>query len=279
MGTIGLGRLYFDFTGTSRLMIVESGFFGDLYHIRVLLKLFFLKRKSTKNFGKSCFFLIFLVTLQRKLILMQDLKEATSYRIALKDRIMEAAMMLFRERGIKAVKMDDIAQHLGISKRTLYEIYEDKEKLLYYCIVTYDRRRHAYMENYVNEGHNVIDVIVEAYRMKLKETRTVCPLFYEDIMKYPQVEQYLKDEHERMRDGFVRFMQRGVEEGFLRSEINYQLVPHLLDATGQYVMNNQMLKKYPADELFDNLFLVSLRGLCTMKGYQVLEEAIATKIR
>jgi hypothetical protein len=44
-------------------------------------------------------------------------------------------------------------------------------------------------------------------------------------------------------------------------------------------MNNQMLKKYPADELFDNLFLVSLRGLCTMKGYQVLEEAIATKIR
>lgn len=131
----------------------------------------------------------------------------------------------FRERGIKAVKMDDIAQHLGISKRTLYEIYEDKEKLLYYCIVTYDRRRQAYMENYVNEGHNVIDVIVEAYRMRLKETRTVCPVFYEDIMKYPQVEQYLKDEHERMREGFVRFMQRGVEEGFLRSEINYQLVP------------------------------------------------------
>ena len=71
------------------------------------------------------------------------------------------------------------------------------------------------MENYVNEGHNVIDVIVEAYRMRLKETRTVCPVFYEDIMKYPQVEQYLKDEHERMRDGFVRFMQRGVEEGLV----------------------------------------------------------------
>lgn len=107
---------------------------------------------------------------------MQDLKEATSYRIALKDRIMEAAMMLFRERGIKAVKMDDIAQQrLGISKRTLYEICEDKEKLLYYCIVTYDRRRQEHMENYVNEGHNVIDVIVEAYRMRLKETRTRLP--------------------------------------------------------------------------------------------------------
>lgn len=210
---------------------------------------------------------------------MQDLKEVTSYRIALKDRIMEAAMNLFREHGIKAVKMDDIAQQLGISKRTLYEIYEDKEKLLYYCIVTYDRRRHNYMENYSFEGHNVIDVIVEAYRMKLRETRTVNPLFYEDIMKYPQVEQYIKEEHERMREGFVLFMQRGVDEGFLRPEINYQMVPHLLDAVGQYVMNTQMLKKYPADELFDNLFLVSLRGLCTMKGYQLLEEAIATKIQ
>ena len=66
---------------------------------------------------------IFLLSLQQKLILMQEIKETTAYKKALKGRIMETAMKAFAERGVKAVKMDDIAQMLSISKRTLYEIY------------------------------------------------------------------------------------------------------------------------------------------------------------
>ena len=143
------------------------------------------------------FFLLFFsrlfVTLQRKVTFMQDIKEATSYRTALREPIMEIAMKLFTERGIKAVKMDDIAQQLGISKRTLYEVYEDKEKLLYQGIVTYDRKKRNYLEQYARQGHHVIDIIIEAYRMKVNETRNVNPLFYEDIMKYPKVELYIKE--------------------------------------------------------------------------------------
>ena len=54
---------------------------------------------------------------------MQEIKETTAYKKSLKGRIMETAMKAFAERGVKAVKMDDIAQMLSISKRTLYEIY------------------------------------------------------------------------------------------------------------------------------------------------------------
>ncbi|MBQ2208569.1 MAG: TetR/AcrR family transcriptional regulator [Prevotella sp.] len=210
---------------------------------------------------------------------MQDIKEATSYRTALREPIMEIAMKLFTERGIKAVKMDDIAQQLGISKRTLYEVYEDKEKLLYQGIVTYDRKKRNYLEQYARQGHHVIDIIIEAYRMKVNETRNVNPLFYEDIMKYPKVELYIKEQHKRTREGFLLFMQRGVDEGCLRSDVDYTMVPHLLDAIGNHIMTNQLLKKHSMEELFNNLFLVTLRGLCTMKGLQLLEEAIATKIR
>ena len=56
---------------------------------------------------------------------MQEIKETNSYRLALKDKILDAAMNAFMKRGIRAVKMDDIAQQLTISKRTLYDIYED----------------------------------------------------------------------------------------------------------------------------------------------------------
>lgn len=48
-----------------------------------------------------------------------------------KERIIDQAMHMFVSQGIKSVRMDDIAQQLGVSKRTLYEMFGDKEGLLY----------------------------------------------------------------------------------------------------------------------------------------------------
>ena len=45
-----------------------------------------------------------------------------------KERIIEQAMQMFVSQGIKSVRMDDIAQQLGVSKRTLYELFGDKER-------------------------------------------------------------------------------------------------------------------------------------------------------
>ena len=54
----------------------------------------------------------------------------TCYKMELRNRILKAAMTEFLHKGVKSVKMDDIANTLAISKRTLYEIYSNKEELL-----------------------------------------------------------------------------------------------------------------------------------------------------
>jgi len=208
---------------------------------------------------------------------MQEIKEATLYRAVLKQRIMDTAMMLFGQQGIKAVKMHDIAKQLGISKRTLYEIYTDKEELLYQGVVAYDQKKREHLSEYASTANNVIEVIVEAYRMKVREVHTVNPVFYEDILKYPKVEAYIKDMHERRREGFISFMQRGVDEGCLRPDVDYVLFQIFLDSIGKNVMENQLVKKYSVGEIFGNLFLVIIRGLCTIKGLALLEKALAAK--
>ena len=48
-----------------------------------------------------------------------------------KERIIEQAMHMFVSQGIKSVRMDDIAQQLRVSKRTLYELFGDKEGYIY----------------------------------------------------------------------------------------------------------------------------------------------------
>ena len=63
----------------------------------------------------------------------ENTKRSTS-RVELKERIIERAMQAFKTHGIKCITMDDIAASMGISKRTLYEVFANKEMLLEDCI-------------------------------------------------------------------------------------------------------------------------------------------------
>ena len=193
---------------------------------------------------------------------MQEIKETTSYRQALKSKILHTAIHAFAAH---------VAQALGISKRTLYEIYKDKETLLYQGIMKYDQEKKERTRKYA-ESHNVMDVILHVYREKVEDSRQVCPKFYVDIRKYPRVMDYIEKEHERTRHYFHEFLLRGVEEGYFRKDVNYDLLPHLFDAIGAYLSDNQLIEKYDFKELFATLLLVPLRGFCTKKGLQVLDK-------
>ena len=171
---------------------------------------------------------------------MQVLKETTAYRVSLRERIIEKAMQEFSMHGIRAVKMDDLAADLGISKRTLYEIFKDKETLLLEGIKEYYNRKREYLHSYAeDERHDVMEIVMEAYRMKVEEVRSVNPAFYQDLIKYPKVTRFMKESQEASRTAFLDFMNRGVEDGYFRKDVNYQLVPHIFDALGQHVLNQQ----------------------------------------
>jgi AcrR family transcriptional regulator len=206
---------------------------------------------------------------------MQVLRETTAYRASLRERIIEKAMQDFSRHGIRAVKMDMLAKELGISKRTMYEIFEDKESLLFEGIKVYGERKREYMHSYAEEGHDVIDIIMEAYHMKVEEVRAVNPDFYLDLMKYPRLAQHMKEEQQKSLEGFLAFMKRGVDDGYFRPDVNYELVPHIFEALGQYILTNSLVQQYSVEELFSNCFLIALRGFCTDKGLHTIDKLMA----
>ena len=209
---------------------------------------------------------------------MQVLKGTTTYRALLRERILERAMQDFANHGIRSVRMDDIAKSLGVSKRTVYEIFGDKEAMLFEGLKIYEERKRTYLQHYAEEnGHHSIDIILEAYRMKVEEVRAVNPQFYSDLMKYPKLVDYMKQKQEQSHGSYLKFMQRGVDEGFLRGDINYEMIPLMFEAIGQYVLSNQLLQKYSVEELFSNYFLIALRGLCTSKGLKIIDEVMSDR--
>ena len=207
------------------------------------------------------------------------MKPITNYRQSLKERIVAAAMEQFAQHGVKAVKMDDIASSLGISKRTLYEIYDNKEVLLFEGVRRYHENAKQQVTAYAQRAGSVMDIMLFVYELKSREFHMTSPKFYEDIQKYPRVTTYLADERKKNQEELLAFMERGVAEGYFRVEVNYRLINHLFEAMGGYIRDHRLIKQYSSDELFNNILFVTLRGICTQKGIDALDRFMEVKMQ
>ena len=122
------------------------------------------------------------------------------YRNELKERILEYSEKEFYANGVKQVKMDNIANYLSISKRTLYEIYPTKEDLLLECLKKHDTAYESRIEQYIEESNpNAIEIIIFSYKMKLEHFLQLNPLFLEELCKYKRVLSYF-DARDKERD-------------------------------------------------------------------------------
>jgi len=202
---------------------------------------------------------------------MQEIKDLTPYRQSLRDRILDAAMMLFAKHGIRAVKMDDVSHALSISKRTLYELYDNKEQVLLEGVKKYRKKRHEEFLQEVERSKDVMDIILYIYRIKMEEFQLVNPNFYSDLARYPNILASIERDHDEQHKQFMDFMQRGISEGYFRSDLNYDLIGCLFEALGRYMMENELYRSYSMEELFRNMIFVTLRGFCTKKGVDKLD--------
>ena len=194
----------------------------------------------------------------------------TIYRQELKGKILVTAMSLFKREGIKRVKMDDIAQALSISKRTLYETYENKEQLLCEGVIYEHQLRQEQLRQFTEQAENEIEVVMEFIRQEIVLLGGVNPLFFSELAKYERVVELLNEEHEQKRLHSMEFVKRGVEKGYFRSDINYDIVTKMSDAVVQHVMMTRMYEEYPLSEIFRNHVDILFRGICTDKGIAVL---------
>ncbi len=204
---------------------------------------------------------------------MQEItKDLTNYRLSLKEKILETAMAAFGRKGVKAVKMDDIAAALSISKRTLYEIYGDKETLLYEGISKRERQCREHLQAFAEQGHNVMEILQEAYRENNNASRDVCPAFYDDLRRYPKVEQYIRENRAVRRKEVLDFMHLGVQQGFFRPDVDYELFILLFESLTDTIVREKLLATHSIDDLFFHFFLIPLRGICTEQGVTLLKQ-------
>ena len=197
-----------------------------------------------------------------------------SQRAELRERIIMTSTEAFTSKGIKCITMDDIAAALGISKRTLYEVFADKETLLKESILKIQQDRDKYLQEVYEHSSNVLEVILAVFQKSIEIFHKTNKRFFEDIKKYPKVYAMMQDRQDSDSEKTIFFFKSGVEQGIFRSDVNFAIVNLLVREQFDVLLNTDICSEYPFIEVYESIMFTYIRGISTEKGAKVLEDFI-----
>ncbi len=186
-------------------------------------------------------------------------------------RILDKSFDLFRQHGIKAVTMDSIAHALSVSKRTIYQMFSDKETLLVEAMQRAREAEREEMERITEMSSNVLEILLISLERRMQDIESMNLVFFQDVLKYERVIRYLDDCERADADSAVEFLQRGVEQGFFRDDVDLRLFFWLISAQVKQIVGYHVNNGHNLRHLFLNSIPVSLRGLATPEGQRLID--------
>lgn len=188
-----------------------------------------------------------------------------------KEQIMMTALDLFSQHGIKSVSMDDIARNMGISKRTIYEFFEDKETLLVKGI-EYNHKKMKQVLTELEEGpYSVVEEIILFYEECMKRPRWYNRKFYDDLKRYPKALELNEKNKAEFSKKCMKLFTRGVKEGVFHKGINFEIVTLLAKEQIKMIRPTGAFLNHSVSEVYKTVLFTFLRGICTEKGLAILD--------
>ncbi|MBV6644446.1 MAG: TetR/AcrR family transcriptional regulator [Cyclobacteriaceae bacterium] len=199
----------------------------------------------------------------------------------MKEKILEGAGELFMRLGIRSVTMDDVARSVAVSKKTLYQYFENKDALVTESML---QRLEQEKKDFLDIEEHSSNAIEELHKIAVlirQMVSSINPSVLYDIEKYHRNawDHFMDYKHKFVRGYVERNIVKGISEGYYREEIDAEIIATLRDEQVQLCFNPKAfpLEKFQVAEVQMQIFDHFVHGLLTDKGrelyynYQKLE--------
>lgn len=191
-----------------------------------------------------------------------------------KEIIVEHAMKMFVAQGIKAVRMDDIAQELSISKRTLYELFGDKEELLYQSMLLYAQQNKSRRTRQIAELNDPLEIMLLSLRDMIEGAPTVSRMHRNMKRFYPRVVEKLHCDDVYEKQNLKKWLNYCVARGYMTETSDCDFVVNIISQSVQGIMLPETFEARNSLELLSAMsysLIIFIRGLCTVEGIEVFD--------
>lgn len=185
---------------------------------------------------------------------------------------------MFMRYGIRSVSMDEIASQLGISKKTIYHFFTDKDALVdaVIAIEIKEGEEDCYLSR--EKSENPVHEIFIATDRVMEMLKVMNPAVLIDLQKYHQAAfKKISDYKNKFLYRMIREnLDTGKEEGFYRPEINSEIIARYRIATVFLLFNPELLPpgKHTIADLLKETTMNFLYGLLTAKGLKQAQKYI-----
>jgi AcrR family transcriptional regulator len=192
------------------------------------------------------------------------------------DQIIPEIIKVFMTYGIKSVTMDDVAKHLRISKKTLYQYVQDKNDLVIKCL-DFDCTMHENgIQEIIHKNFNAIDENIEISKFVMAQLRQVHPSIFYDLQKYyPEGWAMLQDSREGQTARVLHNnIKKGIQEGYFREDLHVEIQTRLWITRMNVIFDPRLfpMQEFKITEVYEQMFVHQIRGMASKKGLKYLEK-------
>lgn len=202
-------------------------------------------------------------------------------RNILRNRIIEAASKLLLNHSCKQITMDVIAKEMGISKRTIYEIFSDKEMLLEKCIVhiiekddSIEQFKHDVNDNFLITLSKFSDLhSSESFKLRCASTKDISK-YYPDVYN-----NYFLPRNMKLIEIVRELLNNSKAKGYIHDYVNIDIVIVMLAEMINSIICEKVFfeNNYDKEEIITHTLFIYLRGMATSKAIEEYDEYAAKK--
>gem|GEM_PF-1773511 len=194
----------------------------------------------------------------------------------------ETAQLLFSY-GIKAMTMDELAKRIGVSKRTIYEQFEDKDALLTAVLRHYKQEQRKRLNKSLEGSSTVIHLFSQFLNHLESATFSKIIQLRDEIKRYHPAVYQTEFCHSQEKEfgELKKLFQLGIKQGVFRKNLHVDIAATLYQASMQHLFDNEnkMQQRYSLEKMFEAYLHIFVRGCCTSKGLQIVDRIYKSKIK
>jgi AcrR family transcriptional regulator len=196
--------------------------------------------------------------------------------IETKEKILKGAEDLFVKYGIRSISMDDIARHLSVSKKTLYQHFVDKDELVTMVVQSHLNDQKKVYDEITDLSENAIDELHRIGYCIRKHSEESNPSLLFDIQKFhPKAwNVWTGYKNKVIRESVLRNIEQGIKDGHFRPEINSNIIASFRLASIEVIYSDHVFPKdkFNLAEVHSQIFEHFVHGLCTEKGKKLYQK-------
>ncbi len=196
-----------------------------------------------------------------------------------REDVLEATLRLMKRLGLKRLTMDALAADRTMSKRTLYEMFGSKHELIKEAIDSLHLHLGEESMRIYLQAENAIVALARIFHLHNRLLRELTTDFFRDIdTLYPEIGNYYMKRSRSTRSELNRVLDRGVEEGVFRVDVNHSLMAQMLRVQMDAIKRDEkhVCGEFPLEDVVLNIHIGFLRSIASARGNEELDKYLKT---